>query len=124
MIITSKEIRLGKYEGAPRYPGELPIRNLNLTHPSTYMIDTIAQALPLILTFRLPIGELRNNTNSDIYCDTTHTLPHSVICTMIVLSTLCLSGIFHQHWLLRITGGGSNRDLFLSIMTMERMEAK
>jgi len=34
-----------------------------------------------------------------MYCDTTHTLPHSVICTVIWLSTLCPSGIFHQHWL-------------------------
>ena len=34
-----------------------------------------------------------------MYCDTTHTLPHSVICTVILLSTLCPSGIFHQHWL-------------------------
>ena len=34
-----------------------------------------------------------------MYCDTTHTLPRSVICTMILLSTLCPSGIFHQHWL-------------------------
>ena len=80
MITSLVTVIINYYDHIKAWKGG-GIPNLNLTHPSTY---TIAQALPLVLTFRLHMGELRNKANSVICTDTTHTLPHSVICTVIL----------------------------------------
>jgi len=67
MITSLVTVIINNYDHIKAWKGG-GIPNLNLTHPSTY---TIAQALPLVLTFRLHMGELRNKANS-------------VICTVIL----------------------------------------
>ena len=56
MITSLVTVIINNYDHIKAWKGG-GIPNLNLTHPSTYMI---AQALPLVLTFRLHMGELRN----------------------------------------------------------------
>jgi len=72
-------------------------------------------------------GGLRNKANSVICADTTctYTTPLCETHYDIAIYSMPLVAYFtNTGLLLRVPGGGSNRDLFLGIMTMERMEAK